>query len=192
MTERPSPEILQAEAQAKARTKALMAQTTREWMDIYIELLESSLRNAEASAGVGALTEAYREYATVVRPRLRRIAARLDQAGLALTDEIDLEGLSFEPPNNISWDNPVMPQTVLIWPDGQRITFKGNEATSCAAFLMWWQSMQAGHFTEQGLIHSITSPGEARILSPGDEGYAEYLKAKRQDIQDGRELGSLG
>lgn len=170
-----------AAANARAQSKALMASTTKEWMDIYIELIEATLKATERQSGRNP--EAFSEFTTAVRPRLRRIATRLDAYGLSLTDEIDIEGMTFEPPNKIGWDNPNRPTTTLIWPDGQSVTFVGDEATSCAAFLMWWQSMQAGLFAERGLQLGILGKNEVRTLGPGDPDYENYRKAKEADLR---------
>lgn len=171
----------QHRAQAAARVKAASARTPVEWMEIYIELLETDLRRIERDQGSNR--EMFSAYASSTRPRLRRIGRQLQAAGLSLVDELRIiEPIVDINSGNVFWGVPE--RCVFQWPDGQTSVFTHDAAGSAFAFFSWWKQFQ--EVTMQELLVARSGP-KTRILERGDPEYDGYMQAKQQDQRRGVE-----
>lgn len=171
----------QHRAQAAARVKAASARTPVEWMEIYIELIETDLRRIEKEQGTNR--EIFSAYVSNTRPRLRRIGRQLQAAGLSLVDELRIiEPVVDIHSGDVLWGAPM--RCVFLWPDGQTCVFVEEAAGSAFAFFSWWKQFQ--DVTMRELLVAQSKP-TTRILESGDPGYEAYMRAKHKDQQQGLE-----
>jgi len=159
--------------------KAALARTTRDWMDIYIQVVENVLKDTEATE------EARRqlhERFLVSRSRLRKIGKAFHKAGLTLDERMEIEGVA--PPSGPGqqpvWDTPRRPRVAFIWPDGSQISFINEEALSAFGFFLWWSNFQSR------LVADTATP-KRRIIQPGDPEHRSYMHHKRRDQDRGIE-----
>jgi len=149
--------------------RAALARTARDWMDIYIEVIERQLPSGP---------EVFEQWTKVNRPRLRKIGDRFTSAGLTLDERI--EGIrTFRPPNDIHFLTPSNPYVTFHWPDGQSLTFRDTRAGSAMAFWVWWSNFQ--------LPIIGPSEGKTRNIIAGSPEYRSYMEAKRRDQEKGIE-----
>lgn len=164
------------------RTKAALARTVTEWMEIYLEVLEANLKQIEQTHPEhhGRI---FAEYQQTARPQLRHIAKEFQKAGLSLSEEMEFEGPEIGPfgPNGemaLRWPDPAMKVT-YFWPDGKsKLSFEGEYAQRSIGFFMFWQNYQTPLMPAQ--------EGGKRILTGGAE-YDNYFKNKKADQSQGLE-----
>lgn len=162
------------------RHNAALARTASDWMEIYIEIVERSLRQIEQQHSAGGDAEAYATWRTTNRPRLKRIGKTLTKNGLVLDQRMEVSGLQFRPPNHIIWDNSLKPHATFHWADGQELTFYGDDAGSAVGFFAWWVNFQM-------VVLGPGGGGQSRIIDPRSPEYAAYMQAKARDQKKGLE-----
>ena len=151
------------------------ARTIREWMEIYVEILELSLREIEKQHPDD--DSVYQKYKTESRPRLKRILRDFEVAGLNLMDEIEFEGVHVVPGQaHPIWEDSGRPYIAFYWPDGQALQFVGDDAISAVGFFIFWQAHQ-----DPVLGAKVEGSGESRIINPGEADHKAYFKAKAED-----------
>jgi len=150
------------------------SRSIREWMAIYLELLEQGLKRIEEQhPGDDTI---FKKYQTESRPRIRRILRDFEAAGLNLMDEIEFEGCNIVPGHHPIWEDSGRRYIKFIWPDGQELMFVDETAISAVAFFIFWQAHQ-----EPVLGAKADKEGESRIILPGEADHNAYFKAKAED-----------
>lgn len=162
-----------------AKVRGAEAKTPKDWMDIFQEITEHSVKVTMEQAGDGdKVLDRLREW----RPAYAHVARELNAHGMPLSEEVELEGPRMGHVNGLpiveEW--PYGVQLKMHWPDGSHLHFKGNAAIVAVTFWIWWVNFQERHLTQMG-IAKTAQENSKRILLPGSAESAAYNDAKRKD-----------
>lgn len=166
-----------------ARNKALKRPVS-EWMAMYIELIESSLKRIEKDNSLGAPV-LYENFKNITRPRLIKVGKLFQKNGLALDSTVVFRGCRVININagQVIWDNQSSPRIDYFWEDGHKLTLTGDMAIASLGFFHFFQQHQAPF---QG--GPSVREGQSRIINPGDAEHTDYMRAKAEDQKKGLEL----
>ncbi len=180
-------DMRRAEADAKhvalieqAKVRGAEAKNAKDWMDLYQEITEHSVKVTMEQNGAGdQVLEHLKEW----RPAFAHVSRELNAHGLPLTEEIELEGPIMGLTNTglpiiESW--PLGVQVKFHWPDGSKLHFKGNAAIVAVTFWMWWVNFQDVHKQQIGIADKAEK--RSRIILPGSLESQAYGDAKRKDL----------
>jgi hypothetical protein len=156
------------------KMKIAVAKTVRDWMQIYIETIARSMESEAMQDQLHGVV--FEQFKNETRPRLNRILAEFEAAGLDLHDDIEVQGVEIKN-YQMQWFAPKAPWVIFFWPDGRKLKFQGLDAASAVGFFWFWQTHQIPFAPPQG--------GQRRIIVPGSAEEQAYFRAKTEDLRNG-------
>lgn len=164
----------------QAKVKAAEAKSAKDWMDLYQEITESSVKSIYEAEGNGhRVLEALEPW----RPCYKRVGIELQAHGLPLSEQIEVEGPIMGNtrtglPVIDGWANGKVEAT-FHWPDRSKLTFRGRDALVAVTFWMWWVNFQDVHNQQLGVAQAAEQ--RTRLILPGSPDSLSYHAAKKDD-----------
>lgn len=164
----------------QAKVRAAEARTPREWMELFQEITESSVKTIQENEGLG---HKVLEVLEPWRPSYRRVSEALQSHGMPLTEEIEVEGPIMGTTRS---GLPVVdgwhgghPNVTFHWPDKSKLHFRGRDALVAVSFWMWWVHFQEVHNQQLGIAKNAEM--RTRLILPGSPDSVSYHAAKKDD-----------
>lgn len=163
--------------------RASKAKTAGDWWDIFMAIVENAavdtlkanpLNTRENDAAYGRLRD--------MLARSKRLKLDFNAQGLDLSEEVECEGPVVKPdasgmPHNVEW--PTGRWVSFIWPSGEKLSFRGEDAQVALSFFMWWVNFSQ-QFRQRFGIEEQAEPAR-RIVEPGSPEWISYMAAKKTD-----------
>lgn len=177
-------EARREEHQMRMHLAAATARSPGEWIDIFQQVVEFSVKSTMEEHGDG---DKVLDRLSDTRTSLRAIRIRFEEHGLPLLEDIETEGPDVFPDaqgnlTNVSW--PRGEWVKFYWPGrNDCMEFRGHKALVALCFIMWWVTFQktAKQWADQ-ILGKGPVEGERRMIEPGTPEWNSYWAAKKADL----------
>lgn len=170
--------------QMHVQLKTAEARTPGDWIDIFQEIVEFTVRTTMEEHGEGSQVL---EKLEPTRSAIKQVRARLMEHGLPLLENIDIDGPDIRPDamgclTNVSWHRGQWVK--LCWPHHKDVLeFRGQQALVALSFVMWWSNFHqtAKQWDTQLQGGQAAVAGARRMIEPGSPEWVRYFTAKQAD-----------